>query len=68
MVALAVYSMPVGQVADSALEGAAFGFWPIMWIVINALWIFNMSEVTGTSRCCKRAFAAVSTTCACRSW
>jgi lactate permease len=60
VVAVAVYSMPFGQAGDSALEGAAFGFWPIMWIVINALWIFNMSEATGHFAVLKRAFTAVS--------
>ena len=60
VVAVAVYSMPVGQVGDSALEGAAFGFWPIMWIVINALWIYNMSDATGHFAVLKRCFAAVS--------
>ena len=60
IVALAVYSMPVGQVADSALEGAAFGLWPIMWIVVNALWIFNMSDVTGYFAVLRRAFSSVS--------
>ena len=60
IVALAVYTMPVGQAADSALEGAAFGFWPIMWIVINALWIYNMTEATGHFAVLRRAFSAVS--------
>ena len=60
LVAIIVYSMPVGQAGDSALEGAAFGFWPIMWIVINALWIFNMTEATGHFEVLKRAFATVS--------
>jgi lactate permease len=60
IVALAVYSMPVGQAGDAALEGAVFGFWPIMWIVINALWIFNMTEVTGSFAALRRAFSAVS--------
>jgi len=60
IVALAVYSMPVGQVADSALEGAVFGLWPIMWIVVNALWIFNMSDVTGYFAVLRRAFRSVS--------
>ncbi len=60
IVALAVYSMPIGQVADSALEGAAFGLWPIMWIVINALWIFNMSDVMGYFAVLRRAFSSVS--------
>jgi lactate permease len=59
-VALAVYGMPFGQASDSALEGAAFGFWPIMWIVINALWIFNMTEATGSFAALRRAFATVS--------
>ncbi|HEX3830921.1 MAG TPA: L-lactate permease [Solirubrobacteraceae bacterium] len=60
LVALLVYSMPVGQAADSALEGAVFGFWPIMWIVITALWIFNMTDATGYFGVLRRAFARVS--------
>src|SRR6201999_1683689 len=60
LVAVIVYPMPVGQAADSALEGAAFGFWPIMWIVMNALWIYNMTESTGHFAVLRRAFAMVS--------
>jgi lactate permease len=60
IVAIVVYSMPVGQSADSALEGAAFGFWPIMWIVINALWIFNLTEATGHFAVLRRAFGGIS--------
>ena len=60
LVAVIVYSMPVGQAADSGLEGAAFGFWPIMWIVINALWIFNLTDATGHFAVLRRAFGAVS--------
>jgi lactate permease len=60
IVAVVVYSMPFGQAADSALEGGAFGFWPIMWIVINALWIFYMTEETGYFDVLRRAFSAVS--------
>ena len=60
LVAIIVYSMPVGQAADSGLEGAAFGFWPIMWIVLNALWIYNMTEATGYFAVLRRAFAMIS--------
>ena len=38
-----VYDVPVGQSLDMGLEGAAFGLFPIMWIVINAVWIYNMT-------------------------
>ena len=60
IIALAVYSMPIGQAGDSALEGAVFGFWPIMWIVINALWIYNMSDATGHFAVLRRVFSGVS--------
>ena len=60
VVAIAVYGMPVGQATDSAAEGAAFGFFPIMWIVINALWIFHMTEETGHFAVLRRAFSSVS--------
>ena len=60
LIAITVYSMPIGQAGDAALEGAVFGFWPIMWIVINALWIFNMTEVTGYFAVLRRAFSSVS--------
>ncbi len=60
VVAIAVYSMPVGQAFDSAAEGALFGFFPIMWIVINALWIYNLTVETGHFAVLRRAFGAVS--------
>ena len=35
LVAMIVYGMPVDQTALSASEGAAFGLFPIMWIVVS---------------------------------
>jgi lactate permease len=60
VVAIAVYGMPFGQALDAGAEGAAFGFFPIMWIVINALWIFKMTEETGDFAVLRRAFSTVS--------
>jgi lactate permease len=60
IVAIAVYKMPVGQTADSGLEGAAFGLFPIMWIVVNAVWIFKMTERTGHFKVLQRSFGAIS--------
>jgi lactate permease len=59
-VAIVVYPMPVGQALDSTAEGAAFGFFPIMWIVINAVWIYNMTVKTGDFAVLRRSFAKVS--------
>ena len=66
VVAIAVYGMPFGQALDAGAEGAAFGFFPIMWIVINALWIFNMTVETGDFAVLRRALAPFPTTSASR--
>src|SRR3954453_19329016 len=60
LVAVIAYSMPVGQSLDSALEGAAFGLFPIMWIVFTALWIYNMTEATGHFAVLRRSFGSIS--------
>ncbi len=60
LIAIIVYSMPVGQALDSGLEGAAFGIFPIMYIVFVALWIYNMTVETGHFAVLRRAFNRVS--------
>jgi lactate permease len=60
LVAIIVYSMPVGQALDAGVEGAAFGLFPIMWIVFNAIWIYNMTERTGYFAVLRRSFERVS--------
>jgi lactate permease len=59
-VALIVYGMPVGQTGLSAAEGAAFGLFPIMWIVVMAIWVYNMTVETGHFAVLRRSFGAVS--------
>jgi lactate permease len=60
LVAVLAYSMPVGQALLAGAEGAAFGFFPILWIVINAIWVYNMTVVTGHFDVLRRSFARVS--------
>ena len=59
-VAIAVYGMPAGQALDSAAAGAAFGLFPIVWIVVNAVWIYRMTVATGHFRTLRRGVGAVS--------
>jgi lactate permease len=61
LVAMIVYGMPVDQTALSATEGAAFGLFPIMWIVVMAIWIYNMTVETGHFAVLRRSFGAIST-------
>lgn len=60
IVAVAVYPMPVSQALLAGSEGAAFGFFPILWIVINAIWIYEMTVETGHFDVLRRSFAKVS--------
>ncbi len=60
VVAIAVYGMPVGQAFSTAAEGATFGIFPIMWIVVAAIWIYNMTVATGHFDVLRRSFGTVS--------
>lgn len=60
VIAVAVYRMPIGQAALAASEGAVFGFYPILWIVINAIWVYQMTVQTGHFDVLRRSFATVS--------
>jgi lactate permease len=60
LVAVIAYGMPVGQAVLAGTEGAVFGFFPILWIVINALWIYQMTVVTGHFDVLRRSFGSVS--------
>jgi len=46
LVALFLYGMPVGNVASATLFGAAFGLFPIGWIVIGAVFLYRITVET----------------------
>ncbi len=60
VVAVLVYGMPIGQTLLAGTEGAAFGFFPILWIVINAIWVYQLTVETGHFDVLRRSFAQVS--------
>jgi len=60
IVAVAVYGMPTPQALSGAAEGAAIGFFPIIWIGINAIWLYKLTEIKGHSLVLRRGFDAVS--------
>ncbi|ELC2816051.1 L-lactate permease [Salmonella enterica] len=47
MIAIAVYKMPAAITFSGAAEGAAIGFFPIIWIGINAIWLFKLTQKSG---------------------
>jgi lactate permease len=60
VVAIVLFEMPVGQALLAGTEGAAFGFFPILWIVINAIWVYNLTVASGHFDVLRRSFEKVS--------
>ncbi len=47
IIAIAVWQMPVNLAASSTLNGFAFALVPVMWIVWNAMWLYNITVRSG---------------------
>jgi lactate permease len=47
VVALMPWQMPVGLALDSVFNGAVFALWPVMWIVLNGLLLYNVAVQSG---------------------
>ncbi len=47
VIAVGVWRMPVVQAGSATLEGALYGLFPILWILINAIWVYRLTVVTG---------------------
>src|SRR5882724_10885195 len=45
--AITVWGLPVQIAFAAASNGAVFALWPVMWIVINALFVYNIAVSSG---------------------
>ncbi len=59
-IAVAAYGMPVGLAVLAATEGAIFGLFPIMWIVFTAIWLYQVTVVSGRFEDLRAAFHLIS--------
>lgn len=53
------FHMPVGLAALSAAQGATFGLFVICYIVIAAVWLYNLSEASGRGDDVRQVFSRV---------
>src|SRR5438270_1897343 len=47
LIAITVWQMPIGLALNSTLNGFVFALLPVMWIVWNAMWLYNVTVRTG---------------------
>jgi lactate permease len=59
-IATIVYGMPPSTAAATALYGAAYGFLPIGWIVLNAVFLYELTVATGQFQVLRRSVGDVS--------
>jgi lactate permease len=59
-VAVVVFRMPASAAVAAAGFGACFGLLPIGWIVLAAVFLFHLTELSGQFEIVKRSVAAIS--------
>ncbi len=46
VLAVAVWQMPLDQALSATAAGAFYGLFPILWILVNALWVYKLTVAT----------------------
>ena len=60
LVSTVVYGMPVGAAAATAVYGAAYGLFPIGWIILAAVFLYNLTVAAGQFEIVKSSVARLS--------
>lgn len=58
-VAVVAYGMPAKLAILALLDGSLFGIFPVCWIVVTALFIYNLSVKTGQFEVIKNSLASI---------
>jgi lactate permease len=60
LVAIFAFGMPVDLSLLAASQGAVYGLFPIMWIVVTAIWLYQLTVVSGRFEDLRISFNRVS--------
>ncbi|WP_128546949.1 L-lactate permease [Larkinella soli] len=59
VLAVAVYGMPIPLVLSSTLHGALYGLFPICWIILGAVFLYNITVAGGQFEIIKHFMASI---------
>src|SRR5437868_9823407 len=59
IITIAVYNMPAGMSVRASLLGGVAGFFPLGWIVLNVIFLYQVPVSTGRFELLKRAVGGV---------
>jgi lactate permease len=60
LISILVYGMPIEAAFATAVYGAAYGLFPIGWIILNAVFLYSLTVETGQFEIVKRSVATLS--------
>jgi lactate permease len=60
VVAIWGFTMPANAAVASALYGAAYGLFPIGWIILNVIFLYQLTERKGQFTILRESIAAIS--------
>ena len=58
-IAMAVFRMPVGLAFVAAVSGAAYGLFPIGWIVLSAIFVYQITLETGKFEIIRKSVGSI---------
>ncbi|GAA1355247.1 L-lactate permease [Arthrobacter rhombi] len=59
LVSIFAFKMPVGLALMSGVMGGVFGAFPVVWIVVMAIWLYQVTVVSGRFDDLRRVFDAI---------
>ncbi|OZI50664.1 L-lactate permease [Bordetella genomosp. 4] len=59
-VALFGYGMPISTTLNTGIYGSAFSVLTVLWIIVNAIWLYNLTVKSGHFATLKDSFALIS--------
>jgi lactate permease len=59
VVGVAAFQMPAGLALLSATQGGVFGAFPVLWIVIMAVWLYQVTVLSGRFEDLRRVFDVI---------
>lgn len=55
-----IFDMKGARLAEAILEGTAIAFFPIIWVIVNALFLYNITVRTGAMNSIREMLAGIS--------
>jgi lactate permease len=59
LVSIAAWGMPAGAAVSSGFQGAATALFPIIWIVVSALWVHSLAVASGQFTVIRTTLASI---------